>query len=99
MLTHRRACFAVAEGDLAELLDGHFGVDLRRPRRAVADEIPDLLQREVGIDEPLHERVAQRVGAWPRNLDASPQQISRCAGGDRGAVRPAAPAAAARKNT
>ena len=49
----------------------------------MADKIADLLQPEVEIDEPLHERVAQRVGAWPRNLDASPQQIACCAGGDR----------------
>src|SRR5712691_4535862 len=72
----------VPEGDLAERLDGHFAVDLRRSRRPMADKIADLLQPKVEIDEPLHERVAQRVGAWPRNLDASPQQIACCAGGD-----------------
>src|SRR6266699_2668278 len=74
----------VPESDLAQRFDGHFAVDLRRPRRPVADKIADLLQPEVEIDEPLHERVAQRVGAWPRNLDASAQQIARGAGGDRG---------------
>src|SRR5713226_8984104 len=50
----------------------------------MANKIADLLQPKVELDEPLHERVAQRVGAWPRNLDASAQQIARGAGGDRG---------------
>src|SRR6266852_5024257 len=61
----------VPEGDLAERLDGHFAVDLRRPRRPMADKIADFLQRELSIDEPLHEGVAQGVRAWPRNLDSS----------------------------
>src|SRR5215470_1627126 len=75
---------SITKSDLAERLDRHLGVDLRRRRRPMADEVPDLLQREVGIDEPLHEGVAQRVGAWPRNLDPSLQQITLCAGGDHG---------------
>ena len=50
----------------------------------MADKIADLFQPKVEIDEPLHERVAQRVGAWPRDLDASPQQMPCGAGGDRG---------------
>src|SRR5258708_7114676 len=79
----------ISEGDLAQRFDGHFAVDLRRPRRPMADKIADLLQPKVEIDEPLHERVAQRVGAWPRNLDASPQQGSCSAGGDpSGSDRP-----------
>ena len=45
---------AVAEGDLAQRLDGDLGVDLGRPRRAVADEVADGLQVEVGIDQALH---------------------------------------------
>src|SRR5712692_1479701 len=75
---------SISEGDLAERLDGHFAVDLRRSRRPRADKITDLLQREVGVDEPLHEGVAQRVGPWPMNLDPGPQQITCCACGDRG---------------
>src|SRR5712692_9143998 len=75
---------SVAKGDLAKRLDGYFVVDLRRPRRPMADKIADLFQPKVEIDEPLHERVAQRVGAWPRDLDASPQQTTRCARRDRG---------------
>jgi hypothetical protein len=39
----------------------------------MADKIADLLQSKVEIEQPLHERVAQCVGAWPRDLDASPQ--------------------------
>src|SRR5712692_10030239 len=38
----------------------------------MANEVADRFQREVGIDEPLHEGVAQRVRAWPRNLDPQP---------------------------
>src|SRR5712691_9455774 len=45
---------SVTEGDQAKRLDGHFAVDLRRPRRPMADKIADLLQREVGIHESLH---------------------------------------------
>src|SRR5436190_5086438 len=74
----------VPEGDLAERLDGHLAVDLCGLRRSMADKIADLLQPEVEIDEPLHERVAERMGAWPRNMDACPQQIACCACGDRG---------------
>src|SRR6266851_251971 len=73
---------SVTKSDLAERLDGHFAVDLRRRRRPMADKIADFLQRELSIDEPLHEGVAQGVRAWPRNLDSSLQQIARCAIGD-----------------
>src|SRR5712692_9794087 len=66
----------------SERLDGHLAVDLCRRRRPMADEVADLFQCEVGIDEPLHEGVAQGVRAWPRNLDASLQEIAPGAGGD-----------------
>src|SRR5205814_2575789 len=78
------ALSSVPAAELAERPAGHVAVDLRRPRRPMADKIADLLQPKVEIDEPLHERVAQRMGAWPRNLDASPQQMACCAGGERG---------------
>ncbi len=43
--------------------------------RAVPDEVPDRLQREVGVDEPLHARVPERVRPRPRNIDLRRAQI------------------------
>ena len=52
---------AIAERDLAQLLDSDFRVDLGRLGRAVSDEVTDRLPPEVGVHEPLHARVPQRV--------------------------------------
>src|SRR5215471_3121838 len=53
-------CFLpVAKGNPAERLHGDLAVDLRGRRRPMADKVPDLLQAELGVDESLHERVAQ----------------------------------------
>ncbi len=55
----------------------------------MADEVPDLLQPELGVDEPLHERVAQGVGPEPRRLHPGPQEVTPGAGGN--GVRPDGP--------
>jgi hypothetical protein len=50
----------------------------------MTDEVPDLLQPELGVDEPLDERVAQGVRPEPRRLHPGQQQVTPGAGGDGG---------------
>ena len=72
---HAEHLLAVAQGDLPERRDRHLRVDLRRGGLAVPDEIPDRLQAEVGIHQPLDAGVSQGVRARPGNLDPGAQQV------------------------
>ena len=49
----------------------------------MADVVPDELERELGVDEPLHTGVAQRVGSGAGHSDPRAMQIVRRALGHR----------------
>src|SRR5580698_4853003 len=64
-------------------MDSDLGVNLGRGVGTMAHVIANLLERHVGLDQPLYAAVSKRVGPGTPDLDAGASQVDAGSGGHR----------------